>query len=168
MMKQKETKGKKLLESKKFNLTITIVNLALIVLLVGCLIFMYVRNSGGKNSGQDGAKKIDEVTVDQLMSEADESMLNVYKVLLQGSNFKLENGMSFRFGIDNTFSGYFDSDNTDVEGYLYDIIVGDSNAICLQIYNSDKSKLVQYEMSFDNNGNILLTYEGMDPLVLAY
>lgn len=66
-MKQKETKGKKLLESKKFNLTITIVNLALIVLLVGCLIFMYVRNSGDKNSGQDGAKKIDEVTVDQLM-----------------------------------------------------------------------------------------------------
>lgn len=167
-MKQKETKGKKLLESKKFNITITVVNLTLIVLLISCLIFMYVRNTGGNGSSQEGAKKIDEVTVDQLMSEADESMLNVYKVLIQGSNFELENGMCFKFEADNTFSGYFDSENKSVEGYMYDVVVGEQNTICLKIYNSDKSKSIQYEMSFDKSGNIVLTYPGMDPLVLEY
>lgn len=112
-MNLKKERSFKLLESKKFNIAITAINVTLIVILIGTIVFMY------KNSSPDGAQKIDEVTVDQLINDADESMLNVYKVLIQGTTFELADGVRFNFGSDGTFSGYFDSDNSNVDSYSY-------------------------------------------------
>ena len=169
IMNLKKERTFKLLESKKFNIAITAINVTLIVILIGTIVFMYISNSKKtQNSSPDGAQKIDEVTVDQLMNDADESMLNVYKVLIQGTIFEPADGVKFNFGSDGTFSGYFDSENSNVDSYSYEVAVNESNIICLNIYSPDKNKSVQYEMSFDSNGNIVLTNPGMDPFILEY
>lgn len=52
--------------------------------------------------------------------------------------------------------------------YQYSIEIKDGKA-CLQIFNKDKSKMVQYEVSFDKKDNLVLKHPDMaEPLTLSY
>ena len=159
----KHVKFKELLDSKKFNITVTIVNAVLIVGLVGYLLFLHF-----SASATGSAQQIADVDVQEVLKEADASMPGVYTALIAGSDFDLGKGMEFHFGMDGTYAGYFDADNTSVKDYTYEVSAGEES-YKLTIYSADKAKYVEYQMSFDKDGHVVLTYPGMDKsLVLEY
>lgn len=162
-MKQFEIK--KLLDNKKFDTAVIIVNCVIIGILVVILIFMYLNAGETEKPVQNSG----DVDVQFLIDEADAGMLEVYRVLLENSDFDLGDGVVFHFGEDGAYSGYFDADNRDVSGYHYAVTAGEKSDCTLTISNEDNSKYVEYTMSFDMDGNILLKYPGMEQcLVLKY
>lgn len=155
----------KLLDNKKFNAVIIIINCVIIGILIVILIFMHINASGTEKPVQN----IGDVDVQTLVNEADAGMPDIYRALLENSDFDLGDGVVFHFGEDGAYAGYFDADNRDVSGYNYAVTVGEENDYTLTISNEDNSKYVEYSMSFDMDGNILLKYPGMEQsLVLKY
>jgi hypothetical protein len=150
----------KFLDSKKFNVTVTIINGVLIVIFVGYLIFLNMNHSAGASIGD--AQTVSSVEADSLIEEADASMSQIYAALLQGSDFKVSEGVEFHFGYNGEYSGYFDADSKNVEAYIYNVSADEDNNFWLRIEDDNKSKYVKYEMEFDQNGNIILTYPGME------
>lgn len=69
----------------------------------------------------------------------------------------IEDNLNYTFKADGTFSGFFDSIEPEVEGYCYEIITQSGDAV-LNIYNSDKTMVVTYEISITNTGQIILYY----------
>lgn len=162
-MKQFELK--KLLDSKKFNVTVISINFSLIVILLVILAFMHFKTGDTEKSVQN----IGDINVESLINEADAGMPDVYRALLENSDFDLGNDIEFHFGEDGVYAGYFDADNKNVSDYHYIIAPDKEGNYTLTISNDDKSKYVEYSMSFDADGNILLNYPGMDQsLVLKY
>ena len=97
-----------------------------------------------------------------------ETMPDIYTALIAGSNFDCGNGIEFHFGFENDFSGFFDTENANVEGYYYEVL-SEGKSVKLRILNTDKTKYVEYDMEFNSDGNILLTYPGMEQsILLAY
>jgi hypothetical protein len=161
--------GVQLLDSPVFNAVVTVVNGILIIVLVCSLIFVK-RHSGSSDgspvAGESTSGQTGEVQVEELVKEADASMPGIYAALLQGSDFELSEGVEFHFGFNGAYSGFFDADNQYVESYTYSVYSDDSNVIWLKIENPDNSKYVEYQMSFDKDGNILLNYQGMEQGIL--
>jgi hypothetical protein len=77
--------------------------------------------------------------------------------LLKGSHFDLKDDIHLYFDENGEYSGFFDSDNRDVNGYLYCTVLNNGK-VYLRIFNDDKSKVVQYEISFDEDDNIVLKH----------
>lgn len=162
----------KLFESKKFNFIMITVNIVVIVGLVAGLIVVYANNNKNHSidvpEGAANTEMVSDVDVDALVEEADKSMPGIYSALIAGSDFDCGNGIEFHFGLQNEFSGFFDAQNTNVEGYSYEV-VSEGKSVKLRIYNTDKTKYVEYDMGFNSDGNILLTYPGMEQsILLAY
>jgi hypothetical protein len=157
----------KLFDSTKFNVTVTVINIVLIVALVGYLVFLNLRYSA--NNQSENAESQGAVEVDKIVEDADATMTGIYATLLQGSDFELMGNIEFHFGYNSEFSGYFDVDNKSVEAYTYNVFMDEDNNFWLRIENDDKSKYVEYLMEFDQNGNIILTYPSTNQkFVLEY
>ncbi len=92
-----------------------------------------------------------------------DSMSNLYLSMLSGWSYKLDKDTAFSFGRNNSYSGFFDKDHKDVKKCSYDVSLNEeSGSHMLNIYNEDKSAMVSYEISLDNDGNVLLTYPGSE------
>lgn len=171
-MSKKVIKGKKelkqLLDSSKFNATITIIN---VVLIIGVVIWLIVSISGDAKKSEinvegENAGVVSDVDVDKLVSEADASMPGIYKALLAGSDFDCGNGMEFHFGFNGEFSGFFDANEKSVTGYTYEVLSENGKDFTLKIVSSDGKKYVEYGLKLNSDGNILLTYPGSDTSIL--
>ena len=153
----------KLMDSPKFNCAFIVINLILIVILGSRVVSIYNRVSNNKHQNEvveaqgqyesDETEEIEDLST--LFVKADEEMLELYIMILENSSFELENGISFRFYSGGKFEGYFDSYSTNISGY-YEIAADSDKNTLLVIYNDDKSKYVNYYISLDENGNIIL------------
>ena len=153
-------KKMKLLENKKFIVTVIILNCIVISILIGYLITTRVQEPPEKQSKM--AEQ--EIVVD----ESDDELENIYMSLLEGSHFSLEDDIEFNFDENGMYSGFFDSKNKKVKEYQYSIAVKEE-IVYLQILNPDKSKMVEYEMSFDENGNLVLKHQDIEnAIILSY
>lgn len=89
-----------------------------------------------------------------------------YATLLQGSTVNLDDTKVMHFEIDGSFDGFFDTDNPDVKGYSYEVISLEDNSAPyvanVNIYNKDKTSVVQYKLSFDEDSNMQLYYPETD------
>lgn len=74
----------------------------------------------------------------------------------------------FSFGSNGEYSGFFDSDNPDVEGYHYTLELKGINEY-LNIYNSDYTRMMSYRIDLSEDGDVLLYYDdNADPLQLTF
>ena len=74
----------------------------------------------------------------------------------------------FSFGSNGEYSGFFDSDNPDVEGYHYTLESKGINEY-LNIYNSDYTRMMSYRIDLSEDGDVLLYYDdNADPLQLTF
>lgn len=137
------------------------VNIIAISVLLCLFILMIYNKRISKNISSENIATTNE-NVEEKMNTG---MVDMYSSILAGWSYTLEDGETkFSFGMDNSYSGFFDADNKNVVDYSYDISFDDSNsgAYMLNIYNKDKSKVVSYMLALDSDGNILLTYPGSE------
>lgn len=74
----------------------------------------------------------------------------------------------FSFGSNGEYSGFFDSDNPNVEGYHYTLESKGINEY-LNIYNSDYTRMMSYRIDLSEDGDVLLYYDdNADPLQLTF
>lgn len=144
--------------SKKFETVVCVLNIILMVFMV-----VYLLNAfAGKKSGSPNMEQ--EVSADSAMESANDAMVDVYTTLIKGTSVKIDNDKQMHFGVDGDFNGFFDKDNSDVEGYSYEIIgitdedEQDGAVAKVNIYNKDKSKFVQYKLLFGEKSELLLLY----------
>lgn len=153
----------KLLENKKFIATVLALNCIVICVLVGYLLYVKTREYESEKQ-PTVTKSSDVVTFDQ----SDKELADIYVSLLQGSHFDLEDNIHFYFNENGEYSGFFDAANPDVTGYYYYIGIN-NGTVYLRIFNEDKSKVVQYEVSFDDEDNIVLKHPDMEKeIILSY
>lgn len=107
-------------------------------------------------SEEKASEEIGDENVSDYESSYNEIIVDIFKSSLAGHVFT-SNTLSFSFGENNEFSGFFDNGNRDVSEYIYSIILK-NDTICLIIMNPDKTKLVTYEVQADTNENISLYY----------
>ena len=115
------------------------------------------------NNSQDASKE------EKIDKEINDNMSILYGSLLAGWSYKIDDDTYFSFNKDGSFSGFFDKSNKNVSGYSYEIVYDkDNNYHLLNIYNSDLSSMVSYEISLDaHTGNFILVYPGADsPFIL--
>lgn len=144
--------------SKKFETVVCVLNIILMIFMVVYLLNAFV----GKKSSSPNMEP--EVSADSTMDSADDAMVDVYTTLIKGTSVKIDNDKWMYFGVDGDFNGFFDKDNSDVEGYSYEIIgitdedEQDGAVAEVHIYNIDKSKFVRYKLLFGENSELLLLY----------
>ena len=152
-------------DSKIFKITVGIINVCLIIGLVSYLVLTLIHKNHTSSSPSQGvsvvAEKYSVNDTESAMNDAEDSMMDVYYMLLQGSTVDLGNNKVLHFETDGTFNGYFDDNNTNVSNYLYEVISesDDSQYVAnVNIYNEDKTSVVQYKLSFDENSDMQLYY----------
>lgn len=144
--------------SKKFETVVCVLNIILMIFMVVYLLNAFV----GKKSSSPNMEP--EVSADSTMDSADDAMVDVYTTLIKGTSVKIDNDKRMYFGVDGDFNGFFDKDNSDVEGYSYEIIgitdedEQDGAVAEVHINNIDKSKFVRYKLLFGKNSELLLLY----------
>lgn len=158
-----------ILESRKFKIAVGVINICLIIGLTAYLIFSLVSKERMSALNQDiavAAKEYSADDPDAAMEDAEDKMLSVYATLLQGSTVNLDDTKVMYFEIDGSFDGFFDTDNPDVKGYSYEVISLEDNSAPyvanVNIYNEDKTAVVQYKLSFDEDSNMQLYYPEID------
>lgn len=144
--------------SKKFETVVCVLNIILMIFMV-----VYLLNAfAGKKSSSPNMEP--EVSADFTMDSADDALVDVYTTLIKGTSVKIDNDKRMYFGVDGDFSGFFDKDNSNVEGYSYEIIgitngdEEDGAVAEVNIYNKDRSKFVRYKLLFGENSELLLLY----------
>lgn len=152
--KKKKTDGKKLI------IAFLVLNFVLVLGLGGFVTYRLTKSPSEPDSGQTATPdvlpdKTGSSEVDALIQSADNSMANVYSLLIQGTSFDVEGGLTFNFGTEGEFSGYFDEANPNVKNYKYKVLVGNDNNYKLYIYNFDTG--VEYDMIFNPEGDVVLT-----------
>lgn len=152
--KKKKTDGKKLI------IAFLILNFVLVLGLGGFVTYRLTKRPSEPDSGQTATPDVlpdkkGSSEVDALIQSADNSMANVYSLLIQGTSFEVEGGLTFTFGTEGEFSGYFDEENPNVKNYKYKVLVGNDNNYKLYIYNFDTG--VEYDMIFNPEGDVVLT-----------
>lgn len=140
----------KLLESKKFILTVIVINCIILTIMVSYLLVI-------RNSFKAGVEKREIVAKSPSVeyTESDSDLVDIYVSLLEGCDFDLGDDIHFVFGTDGSYSGFFDSKNLEVSDYVYRVLAEDDK-LKLNIYNKEETKMVSYYMSFDKKGNIIL------------
>lgn len=116
-----------------------------------------IDNTAGNEMNRNDVESSDKETVenDIPMNET-ESMEEIYKMAILGS-YKTEEGLIFKFYDDGLFSGFFDNKNKEVENYKYSVLYSD-NMVQLKIINPKDESAVLYYLTFDKDGNAVLTY----------
>lgn len=153
-------------KSKKFEISVCILNIILIIVMIGYLFHAFAGKKEVATSNADTVKVDDtEFSFD----EANDAMADVYTTLIKGTNVNISNDKQMHFGTDGTFSGFFDENSTDVEGYSYEVwgITNDADqngaVAIVNIYNQDRSQYVQYHLVYGGNSDepeLLLQYPG--------
>lgn len=92
--------------------------------------------------------------VDAMIQSADNTMADVYAMLIKGTTFTVDENIVFSFGNEGDFSGYFDAENPNVVNYKYKVMSGNDKTYKLYIYNYDGG--VEYSMAFNSDGNVVL------------
>lgn len=108
----------------------------------------------------DDVTDIEDVNIDDLEilrnAPSAESYNNVFFSLLVGK-YVAEDGTTFNFGADYSYTGYFDDDNPDVENYSYEIINESESENIVTVYSADKREEIRYFLDLDLEGNVILT-----------
>ena len=165
-MKLKENM-KTLFDSKKALVCIMFIN---IIIIVGLCLYLHSAFSRRISAEVIKAENGGTITTEsQDISKINSEMSNIYASLLSGSTFQPTDDVVLTFGTDGSYSGFFDADNKNVEGYSYEITLNNSSQYVLNIFNEDKSKVVSYNVSLDDDGNIVLNYkDSADGFILAF
>lgn len=145
-----------LLESRKFIMTVIILNVILFVFLAGYVILHVVKTNREQIDQVQGGRRSEQWTRQAQLDGKDgteEELENIYEQLLEGLDFEPEEGISFHFGENREFSGYFDKDNTKVNGFFYEVIV-DGADIMLNLFDKENTKRVSYSLYILNDGNL--------------
>lgn len=146
-------------ESKKFRLVVNVLNICLIVFLVGLIAY---RQTIKPKEITAGTSQAEIISADEAVKQAQGTMTSVYLSLIRGETGEY-NGHKLKFGYNSDYSGYFDKDNTDVQGYNYNLTSPSeddenkgyvANVIIYKDGNSSQS--VQYKLQFDEEQNLIL------------
>lgn len=76
-------------------------------------------------------------------------------------NFKTESGAEFSFGKNSYYSGFFDSQNQEVYGYIYSLYE-EKGSYYISICDSKKTKMVVYQVVMKNDSRFILYYSKAD------
>lgn len=115
---------------------------------------------GGDANEYDDVAELEDTSTDELEAlrnaPSAESYNNVFFSLLVGK-YVAEDGTTFNFGADYSYSGYFDADNPNVENYSYEIVNESESENIVTVYSADKRAEVRYFLDLDMEGNVILT-----------
>lgn len=89
-----------------------------------------------------------------------EGVANILRENLLG-NFQTESGAKFSFGKNNYYSGFFDSQNQKVYGYIYNLYEDGGNYY-ISICDSKKTKMVVYQVVMKSDSRFILYYAKAD------
>ena len=160
-------------EEKKFTFVLsTLSGFALYIFLFICCYFYDFSTQEKITMGAAFTSTID-VTNTENVSELDEvtstngilpdydgnqsDYLNIYRDLIVGRYLVFDKYV-FDFTTDGSFSGFFDSNNPSVSGYLYEIIEIDDEPM-LHIISNDKSSFIEYNIELRADKAVVLTYK---------
>jgi hypothetical protein len=101
---------------------------------------------------------------DEYLGALDNDGTSRIRGALEGYSFYVNNVMVFNFKTGGLYSGFFDSKNTSVSGYGYEVTVYYDKYL-LNIYNPDRTQAVSYVISIDSSNNLYIYYEGADALM---
>lgn len=76
-------------------------------------------------------------------------------------NFKTESGAEFSFGKNSYYSGFFDSQNQEVYGYIYSLYE-EKGSYYISICDSKKTKIVVYQVVMKSDSQFILYYSKAD------
>lgn len=113
-------------------------------------------------AGETGIDAMQEYEKDTAAID-DVDMLEVYKLVLMG-DFVTQDGYQYHFGADGEFAGFFDAGHPNVTGCTYQLAEKEAYTE-LDIYNDDLSSIVRYYLTFDAEGNIILSVPDTDVVI---
>jgi hypothetical protein len=157
------------MKSNKTSLIIGIVNTILILVLLAYIVIVNVSSSKLSDGVSVEARKYTQADADQAMEDAEYNMSSIYSMLISGSTGEIGD-YSMNFGVDGSYSGFYDTDNYDVSDCTYRVVNASDNdssdvVANVNIYNADNTGYVQYKLMFDNVSNLELYYPESDLVV---
>lgn len=152
----------KVLDNKKYTIIIIILNIVVIAMLVMTIIS---KTTARKETSQE-TESVQE-SVSKSVIATNNEHLELINNIIKDASLSAGN-LVFSFGTNGEYSGFFDSDNPDVEGYHYTLESKGINEY-LNIYNSDYTQMMSYRIDLSEDGDVLLYYdENVDPLQLTF
>lgn len=152
----------KVLDNKKYTIIVIILNIVVIAILVMTIIS---KTTASKETFQD-TESVQE-SVSKSVIATNNEHLELINNIIKDASLSAGN-LVFSFGSDGEYSGFFDSDNPDVEGYHYTLESKGINEY-LNIYNSDYTRMMSYRIDLSEDGDVLLYYDdNADPLQLTF
>ena len=157
---------KNLLDSKKFDISVIVINAILILLLSVYLVFMHSNKNINSQFDTENIVGVESTEADEstrdLLQNADTLMGDNFFLLLtlNGGDYFLEDNVQFHFTADGRYSGFFDSNNLEVENYYYEVLYNGESQYVLRIKSTDNSRYVDYIMEINEDGNIVLMHPG--------
>lgn len=115
-----------------------------------------------KNNAEEALYKEEEVELSE-----NEYWKQIYLAIIEGT-YNVEDGISFTFGPNGKFSGFYNEENTNVENYSYDISgeIGKEDC-CIVISNPTFTDSVSYNLVF-NDGHIFLNFGSNNLIELGF
>ena len=115
----------------------------------------------------DNDDPINEVDIESLKQEKDPSVsyVSIYSTILPGKYVENEE-VSFDFGQDGSYSGYFNKEHKYVEGYTYEIVSESEteNSVILRSPNGTSER--KFILGLNSKGSVLLIEDGDDHAIL--
>ena len=171
-----------MISKKKFVCIIVILVIVNVCVIGGVILFYSKAMSGSSEEGvsvdeasitDDATRELEErnraereaerilaekqAAIDELrIQDKDDAFLSIYKNIIVGSGTLMtDDGKNFTFNNDGTYYGYYDDEQMNVSGYLYNI--SDEDGIKLSIFNPDGEENVTYSVLFDEeSGDVIL------------
>ena len=152
----------KVLDNKKYTIIIIILNIVVIAILVMTIIS---KTTASKETFQETESAQESVSKSVIATNNEH--LELINNIIKDASLSAGN-LVFSFGSNGEYSGFFDSDNPDVEGYHYTLESKGINEY-LNIYNSDYTRMMSYRIDLSEDGDVLLYYDdNADPLQLSF
>lgn len=152
----------KVLDNKKYTIIVIILNIVVIAMLVMTIIS---KTTASKETFQE-TESVQE-SVSKSVIATNNEHLELINNIIKDASLSAGN-LVFSFGSNGEYSGFFDSDNPDVEGYHYTLESKGINEY-LNIYNSDYTRMMSYRIDLSEDGDVLLYYDdNADPLQLTF
>lgn len=143
---------KNLYYSERFRKWYLIISVIIIIILIGCLIFLRSSAAGAKaaNSGSPNvsSEKLSTEDLSLIMADAEASLSTVYMNIISGSRATFSDGNVMMFNEDGKFSGYFDEKNPNVTGFTYKVTspIDKKYQASIYIFNLKDSSNVRYDV----------------------
>lgn len=116
-------------------------------------------NSSGQADQNEMAMTGNEpqiIAKDDYKGTMDDSYVEILSELLIG-DYHVSDTMRFNFEPDGVYSGFFDSDSTNISDGFYEVMMIEE-VPTLHIYNEDRTGMVSYTLILDQQ-NVVLRYE---------